>query len=96
MGTKSIPLNRTSSVTLEYRGDSYTVSSPRYNKYMHIWMIDISWEEGSVLGIPLYSGINLLANFSTPLPELWAFSTKNFAMDADELTTLQLWYREDE
>ena len=95
MAALSIPWSASGSVTFEYRGAEVTVSTPRYNKYLNGWAIDLSWEGRVIKGIPLYSGISLLDNFEgTPLPELSVFYKVELTSDPRSLEGLVLYIRE--
>lgn len=59
-----------SDISFTYNGDRISFSAPKKNAYTGLYTFDITWSEGSVLGVPVTSGTNVVKGNGTPFYKL--------------------------
>lgn len=73
---KVVPFETQKDVTFEFRGVTVRVSSLYLNEIMDCYLFDLSWGATDVIyGIPIRSGVDILAQYTTPLPNLYSSNT---------------------
>lgn len=83
---KKIPFSTERGLTFEYNGVLVKISAIYLNTYLNCYCFDLSWSsDQQVAGIPIRCGIDILKQFSTPLPNLYA---NNHAYPGYEITDI--------
>lgn len=73
---KTVPYDIEKDVTFEFGGVTVKMSALYLNEYMNCYMFDLSWGATDVIyGIPIRSGIDILRQYKTPLPNMYATNT---------------------
>lgn len=73
---KTIPLSTSTEVIFEFRGVAISMSPIYSNEALNCYMFDLAWSATDIIyGIPIKCGIDLVAQYSTPLPNLFATNT---------------------
>lgn len=73
---KYIPFSVKSAGTFEFNGVSVKMSALYLNEYLNCYMFDLAWgATDKIYGIPIRCGVDILHQYSTPLPNLYAFNT---------------------
>lgn len=96
-----IPISLKRGIIIEYAGAQVTFSAIRFNKYLDApngaWVFDMSWRQGGINrrldGIVITSGINLLAQYKAPLPNLYVVSSNNRVEDIISIADMNLYIR---
>lgn len=103
MALLKIPLAPNRGTIFEYRGIEIKFSSLRLHPYLGdegAYVMDISWLEGtvehSVHGIVLTAGVNLVAQYRTPLPTLFAMDGNNPKGTILSPEDLQMYIKDDQ
>lgn len=82
---KIVPYSVSSDVTFEYHGVSVEMSKLRLNEALNCYMFDLAWgASNKIFGIPVRCGIDILKQYSTPLPNMYA---TNHAFPGQEVTS---------
>lgn len=80
---KTVPASATHDVSFEYNGITMQMSKLYVNSFMNCYCFDLSWSSvNSICGIPVNAGVDILKQFSTPLPNLYAY---NIAYPGEEI-----------
>lgn len=75
---KVVPFDTKRSVAFDFNGVSVKMSEVYLNKDINCYFFDLSWgAENKIYGIPIRCGIDLLKQYKTPLPNMFA-SNKTF------------------
>ena len=70
---KTIPFNMSKDVTFEFQGVTVKMSALYLNEYLNCYMFDLAWgSENKIYGIPIRCGVNILEQYTTPLPNMFA------------------------
>ncbi|APD19725.1 putative minor baseplate protein [Pectobacterium phage PP101] len=70
---KFIPFSVRNAVSFEFNGVTVLLSALRYNEYSNCYMFDMSWSSTDIIyGIPIRAGIDILKQYKTPLPNMYA------------------------
>lgn len=70
---KKVPYDIRQDVIFEYNGIVIKMSALYLNEALNCYMFDLSWGVGkAIYGIPIRGGINLLGQYHTPLPNMYA------------------------
>lgn len=75
-----IPWSTANAVKFNYAGQEYTISKLRNNKYLG-WVCDLKLPERVLYGVCLASGVNMLKQYSTSLPNLYCYNTQTLGTD---------------
>lgn len=82
---KLVPFSTSTPVTFEFDGVSLSMSALRLNEALNCYMFDLAWGATDILyGIPIRCGTDILGQYSTPLPNLFA---NNHSFPGTEITT---------
>ena len=82
---KKVPFSTTKDISFEYGGVTVKMSCLYLNTAMNCYCFDLAWSSSDKLyGIPIRCGIDILMQFSTPLPNLYA---NNHAYPGSEITS---------
>lgn len=70
---KSVPFSVEKDISFEYNGITIKMSALYLNSKLNCYMFDLSWSSTDKLyGIPIRCGLDMLQQFNTPLPNLYA------------------------
>lgn len=100
MALLKIPLALKRGTYFKYKSQKITISPMRYNPYINggAYIFDLSWEENekprSVNGIVVAAGVNLVGQTSTPIPSLYALSSKDHSEDVHNVEDINLYIKE--
>jgi len=84
---KTVPFSVKKDISFEYAGVSVQMSALYVNRYMNCYCFDLSWSStDKIYGIPIRCGIDLLKQYSTPLPNLYA---NNHAYPGEEISSFR-------
>lgn len=73
---KTIPFSISNDVSFEFQGVSVKMSALYLNEPLNCYMFDLSWASTNIVyGIPIRCGLDILKQFSTPLPNMYANNT---------------------
>lgn len=93
-----VPISASRGTIFDYLGSEIRLSAVRFNKFIGdsgAYLLDISWIEEDVKvevrGLSLTSGIDILSQHSTPIPNLYAVSGNNPASDIISTDDLHLY-----
>jgi len=82
---KIVPFSITKSVSFEFDGISVEMSALYVNKALNCYCFDLAWSStDKIYGIPIRCGVNILQQYTTPLPNLYA---NNHAYPGEEITS---------
>lgn len=83
---KYVPFSVTKEISFEYGGITVKMSALYLNRPMNCYCFDLAWSSSDKLyGIPIRCGIDMLKQFKTPLPNLFA---NNHAYPGSEVTSV--------
>ncbi|MBG6242997.1 MAG: hypothetical protein EKE20_14765 [Candidatus Symbiopectobacterium sp. Dall1.0] len=90
---KTVPWSTTSDVVFDYNGTDIKLSKIYANTYANCYLFDLSWngENNKIYGIPLRSGVNVLNQHSTPLPNMYAFNLKDIGGEVNNYKHMALY-----
>lgn len=72
---KKVPYSITKEVSFEFNGVTVKMSALYLNEALNCYMFDLSWgADAKIFGLPVKSGLNILKQFTTPLPNMYAFN----------------------
>lgn len=84
---KVVPFSVSKDIAFEFNGVTLKMSSLYLNRALNCYMFDLSWSStDKIYGIPIRCGLNILEQFETPLPNLYA---NNHAYPGSEITSWQ-------
>lgn len=73
---KSVPFNIKRDVSFEFNGVTVEMSALYLNEYLNCYMFDLAWgATDKIYGIPIKGGLDILKQYSTPLPNMYAANT---------------------
>jgi len=73
---KTIPFSVTKDISFEFSGVTVKMSALYFNEPLNCYMFDLAWgATNKIFGIPIRCGLNILGQFSTPLPNMYANNT---------------------
>lgn len=74
---KIIPFDITKDVSFEYHGVTVKMSSLTLNEDLNCYMFDLAWgADSKIFGIPIRGGLDILRQYHTPLPNMYASNTE--------------------
>ena len=75
---KKIPFSPTSDITFQYNGVNLIISALYLSKALNCYCFDLHWSSDKVIyGIPIRCGIDILKQYNTPLPNLYAYNAQS-------------------
>lgn len=82
---KTVPFSVTKDVSFEFNGVTLKLSAIYLNEPLNCYMFDLAWgATNKIYGIPVRCGLNILEQFKTPLPNLFA---NNVKFPGEEITS---------
>lgn len=73
---KTVPFDVSKDVSFEFSGVTVKMSALYLNSYLNCYMFDLAWgATNKIFGIPVRCGIDILEQYSTPLPNMYATNT---------------------
>lgn len=79
---KVIPFDISKDVTFEFGGVTVKMSALYLNEYFNCYMFDLAWgADSKVFGIPIRGGVDILSQYSTPLPNMYASNVVDTTKD---------------
>ena len=79
---KQITPQMNKSITFTYNNTSITLGPFEWNPYSECWMMSYSDTKGnSIYRIPVRAGANILQNYNTAIPALFAINTNDIYSD---------------
>lgn len=73
---KTIPYDIKRDVSFEFNGITVKMSAIYLNEYLNCYMFDLAWgSTNKIYGIPIKGGLDILKQYSTPLPNMYAANT---------------------
>lgn len=70
---KSVPFNISQDVSFEFAGITVKMSALYLNEQLNCYMFDLAWgADAKIYGIPIRCGIDILKQYATPLPNMYA------------------------
>lgn len=70
---KKVPFDIKQDVVFEFNGVVVKMSALYLNESLNCYMFDLHWGAGEVIyGIPIRNGIDILKQYKTPLPNMYA------------------------
>lgn len=88
---KFIPFSSRKSISFEFDGVTVKTNPIYLNEHLNCYMMDLAWgARDKIFGIPIRCGINILQQYKTPLPNLYAFNHVNPGSDVTSLKQLTL------
>lgn len=73
---KTIPFSTSKEISFEFGGITVKMSAVYFNEYLNCYMFDLAWgSTDKIFGLPIRCGLNILEQFSTPLPNMYANNT---------------------
>ena len=100
MALLRIPIAPVKGTFFDYQGTRITLSPVRNNPYLAInaWVMDISWLEEDVQktigGVNLVSGVDIIQQYTCPLPNLFVLSANNSKNDPVSTEDIRLYIKE--
>lgn len=74
---KTIPFSISKDTSFEFGGVTVKMSAVRLNEALNCYMFDLAWGADKVIyGIPIRCGLDILKQYSTPLPNMYASNTE--------------------
>lgn len=88
---KLVPFSVKFKTSFEFNGVSVEISAIYYNEQANCYMFDLAWaSDRKIYGIPIRCGINILKQYKTPLPNMYAYNTLSPTTEATSYKYLQL------
>lgn len=73
---KTIPFSVSKEISFEFQGVTVKMSAIYLNEYLNCYMFDLAWgATDKIFGIPIRCGIDILGQYTTPLPNMFANNT---------------------
>lgn len=100
MALLKVPVAPNRGTLFDYRGTQLTLSPLKLNPYIGVgvWSTDLTWLEDNVTvgvyGIVLSAGVDILAQYSTPIPSMFVLSSNNTRNDIESTSDLNLYIKE--
>lgn len=70
---KTIPFSTSKGISFEFNGITVKMSALYINEPMNCYMFDLAWgASDKISGIPIRCGLDILQQFTTPLPNMFA------------------------
>ncbi|HEI0612415.1 TPA: hypothetical protein SIF59_004298 [Escherichia coli] len=70
---KLVPFSTTKDVSFEFNGVTVKMSKLYLNEAMNCYMFDLAWgATDKLFGLPIRCGVDIVQQYSTPLPNLYA------------------------
>lgn len=70
---KTIPFSISKDTTFEFGGVTIKMSALYLNEYLNCYMFDLAWgATEKISGIPIRCGLDILEQYTTPLPNMYA------------------------
>ncbi len=70
---KTVPYSMTQDVSFEFGGVVVKMSAVYLNEPLNCYMFDLAWgSSDKIYGIPIRSGVDMLKQYSTPLPNMYS------------------------
>ena len=93
-----LPISASRGTKFDYFGEQLEVSPVTHNPYIGdkgAFVLELSWEvdgvQKSVAGIAVSSGVDILVQYTTPLPNLYAINTSDPTKDITSVDELNLY-----
>lgn len=87
---KGVPYDISKDVSFEFNGVTVKMSALYLNEYLNCYMFDLAWgATNKIFGIPIRCGINILKQYKTPLPNMYAANT---VFPGEEVTSYRQLY----
>ena len=87
---KTVPFSISKDVTFEFGGVTVKMSALYLNEYLNCYMFDLACgAEDKVYGIPLRCGLDIIKQYTTPLPNMYATNT---VFPGEEITSYKQLY----
>lgn len=84
---KVVPFSVSKDISFEYNGVTLKMSALYINASLNCYMFDLTWSStDAIYGIPIRCGVDILKQFSCPLPNMYA---NNHAYPGSEITSWQ-------
>ena len=88
---KAIPYDISKDVSFEFNGVTVKMSALYLNEYLNCYMFDLAWgATDKIYGIPIKGGLDILKQYSTPLPNMYAANTVSSNQDVSSWRQLYL------
>ena len=88
---KSVPFNTKRDVSFEFNGVTVEMSALYLNEYLNCYMFDLAWgATDKIYGIPIKGGLDILKQYSTQLPNMYAANTVSSNQDVSSWRQLYL------
>ena len=79
---KVVPYDISKDVTFEFSGVTVKMSALYLNEQFNCYMFDLAWgADSKIFGIPIRGGVDILKQYATPLPNMYASNTVNTTQD---------------
>lgn len=73
---KTIPFSTSKEISFEFNGVTVKMSAVYYNIPLNCYMFDLAWgATDKIYGLPIRCGLDILKQFTTPLPNMYANNT---------------------
>lgn len=81
---KSVPFNISQDVSFEFGGVSVKMSALYLCEALDCYMFDLAWgAENKIFGIPVRGGVDMLRQYTTPLPNMFASNVVDPSKDVN-------------
>lgn len=89
---KKIPFSNTSDITFQFNGVNLIISAVYLSKALNCYCFDLHWSADKVIyGIPIRCGIDILKQYTTPLPNLYAYNPANPGAEVVSWDSMELY-----
>ena len=79
---KTVPYDTSKDVSFEFRGITVKMSALYLNEYLNCYMFDLAWgADSKIFGIPIRGGVDILKQYATPLPNMYASNVVDTTQD---------------
>ena len=79
---KVVPYDISKDVTFEFSGVTVKMSALYLNEQFNCYMFDLAWgADRKIFGIPIRGGVDILKQYATPLPNMYASNVVNTTQD---------------
>ena len=88
---KTIPFSTSKEISFEFNGVTVKMSAIYFNNYLNCYMFDLAWgATDKIFGIPIKCGLDILCQFTTPLPNMYANNTSYPGTEVESWRDLSL------
>lgn len=88
---KYIPFDTSKDISFEFKGVTVKMSAIYLNDYLNCYMFDLAWSSSTrICGIPIRCGVDILRQYKTPLPNMYASNKYHPGEDVSSWRQLQL------